>query len=202
VNNFLENIVAYESIFVALVTFISTFGGLYLKTRFQKKSCDAAFRKTINRNSEIIFALKKLCKDLSADRVYIYEFHNGNYFSTGWPMQKFTCTYEYVRDGISSECENPGEYRISNYNEYIEQMVNNKKFAVTDVANMKDNALLKNLLTTKGVKSMYNFPIMTLSDRTVGFLGVDFVSAPRSINEEQEKKIISSVKRISGYILN
>lgn len=192
----------FESLFVAVVTFVSTFGGIWLKNYFQKKNHHKAFHKTINRNSEIIFMLKKITHQVHADRAYIYEFHNGDYFSTGWPMQKFTCTYEYVRDGISTEFANPGEYRISNYNEYIEQMIKNKRFKIINVNNMNSNPLLKNLLTKKGVKSMYNFPILNLTDHPVGFIGIDFVSKSQELSEEQERQVISAAKRISGHIVN
>ena len=75
-------------------------------------------------------------------------------------MQKFTCTYEYVRDGISTEFANPGEYRISNYNEYIEQMIKNKRFKIINVNNMNSNPLLKNLLTKKELSQCIIFQFL------------------------------------------
>ena len=49
---------------------------------------------------------------------------------------------------------------------------------------------------------MYNFPILNLTDHPVGFIGIDFVSKPQELSEEQERQIISAAKRISGHIVN
>lgn len=199
-NNFFETLIAVESIIVAFVTIVSTFGGLWLKKKWGDKNHQKELEHITFKNAEIIKVLQGVMSDLGSDRAYVFEFHNGDYFSSGMPMQKFTCTYEVVSDGVSAECHNPGEYRMSNYNDYISSMVHKRDYIVQNVSNMKSDALLKALLTKKGVKSLYNIPIKTFGGRTIGFIGLDYVKQEISLSEEQINCLRSAAKIITGYI--
>lgn len=196
----LEAILAVESLIVAFVTIFTTFGGLWLKKRWQEQGHQKKLEQVTFKNSEIIKVLKTVLSDFNADRAYVFEFHNGDYFSSGMPMQKFTCTYEVVSDGVTTECHNPGEYRMSNYNDYISNMVNRRDYIVESVISMKSDALLKSLLTKKGVKSLYNIPIRTFSGRTIGFIGLDYVKHSKSLSAEEVNSLRSAAKIITGYI--
>ena len=115
-------------------------------------------------------------------------------------MQKFTCTYEVVSDGVTAECHNPGEYRMSNYNDYISTIIHERDYIIEDVQSMDNDALLKALLTKKGVKSLYNIPIKTFSGRTVGFIGLDYVKEKKTLTCEQINCMRSAAKVVTGYI--
>lgn len=199
-NNFLDKLLAYESLVVAFVTLISTFAGIWIKTKLAREKKDRELEDATIKNENILLLLKRLIKTLDADRVYIFEFHNGNYFSSGLPMQKFTCTYEVVEDGISAECHNPGEYRVSNFNEYIMNIIKQRDFIIEDVDSMQEKPLLKNLLIQKGVKSLYNFPIRDIKDKTIGFIGVDFVKENVKLSEENINQLRAAAKLVTGYI--
>jgi len=200
VNNFFDKLVAYESLVVAFLTLISTLAGIWIKTKLAREKKDRELEDATIKNENILLMLKRLIKTLDADRVYIFEFHNGNYFSSGLPMQKFTCTYEVVEDGISAECHNPGEYRVSNFNEYIMNIIKQRDFIIEDVDNMQEKPLLKNLLIQKGVKSLYNFPIRDIKDKTIGFIGVDFVKENVKLSEENINQLRAAAKLVTGYI--
>lgn len=201
-NDFVDKILALESFIVAFITLISTFGGLWLQKKWKRTQdhSECALAASARKNAEILKVLKKLKNEFSADRSYVFEFHNGNYFSSGSPMQKFTCTYEVVADGVSSECHNPGEYRMSNYNEYISSIIHERDYCVEDVSLMTSDALLRSLLTNKGVKSLYNIPIRTFEGNTVGFLGLDFVKSTRVLSDCELNSLRSAAKIITGYI--
>lgn len=199
-NNFFETLLAIESLIVAFVTILTTFGGLWLKKRWGDKNHQKELERAAFKNSEIIKVLQGILSDFQADRAYVFEFHNGDYFSSGMPMQKFTCTYEVVSDGVSAECQSPGEYRMSNYNDYISSMIHERDYIVEDVQNMNSDALLKSLLTKKGVKSLYNIPIRTFSGRSIGFIGLDYVKEPRSLVGDEINCLRAAAKIITGYI--
>ena len=62
--------------------------------------------KKIGKQSEIDCLImkeaEKLKEFLNADRVQVYEFHNGTHYANGRSALKTTCTYETCRYGISS----------------------------------------------------------------------------------------------------
>lgn len=185
---------------VAFATLISTFGGIWLQKIIKDKNKKGELIDATSRNAEIINALKYLKEELNADRAYVFEFHNGSYFSSGNPMQKFTCSYEVVADGVSAECHNPGEYRMSNYNDYISQIIHERDYIITNIDNMTSDPLLKALLTKKGVQSLYNVPIRTFGGQTIGFIGLDYVKSPRALSDAEVNILRSAAKMIIGYI--
>lgn len=199
-SKFLDTVLAIEGLVVATITVVTTFGGLWLKKRWSDKGHQKELEIATFRNSEIIKVLRGLLSDFDADRAYVFEFHNGNYFSSGNPMQKFTCSYEVVDDGVSAECHNPGEYRMSNYNDYIKSMIHERDYVIKSVEKMTNDALLKSLLTKKGVKSLYNIPIRTFSGRTIGFLGLDYVKEERTLLDKEVNLLRAAAKLITGYI--
>jgi hypothetical protein len=203
VNSMLDLFVEIEGLIalvVALLTVISTFGGIYLRRKWVDNSRQKDLEQVSYKNGEVIKVLKSLLFDFGADRAYVFEFHNGDYFLSGMPIRKFTCTYEVVSDGVSAECHNPGEYRISNYNEYISSIIHERDYLVECVEEMDTDALLKSLLTKKGVKSLYNVPIRTYSGKTVGFIGLDFVKSKKVLNDKEINTLRSAAKLVTGYI--
>ena len=203
------NILQYESLIVSVITLISTLLGFWLKNKLQTKALHPTLSpeqkaqkqmEVLTQTNEEIYAfIKKMRLNFNADRAYIFEFSNGNYFSSGLPVTKFTCTYETVSEGITSECHNPGEYRVSNFNEYIKQLVEGRTYELEDVAQCK-KTLLRELLNKKGVRSMYNFPIQDIHNRVIGFVGIDFVKNTKKLTQEQISDAASQTKKLAGYL--
>jgi hypothetical protein len=65
---------------------------------------------------------------------------------------------------------------------------------------METDALLRNLLTSKGVKSLYNVPIRTYNGKTIGFIGLDFVKSERVLIDQEINTLRSAAKLVTGYI--
>lgn len=199
-SKFFEYIIAFEGILVAIITLASTLAGFWVKKHIQKKSASRELEEATHKNENILRLLKTLLEEVQCDRAYIFEFHNGTYFSSGLPIQKFTCSYEVVDEGISSECSNPGEYRVSNFNSYIKKIITERDVCIPNVNDIVEHPLLKGLLEEKGVKSLYNIPIRDISGKTIGFIGVDFVKNQINLDEVKINFIRSCAKLVTGYI--
>lgn len=200
------NILEYETLLASIITLVSTILGFWLKNKITSaKACSPQekaqkqMEHVTRTNEEIYSFLNEFKHQLNADRVYIFEFSNGNYFSSGLPISKFTCTYESVSEGITSECHNPGEYRVSNFNEYIKEMINGKPYILEDVEQCQ-KVLLKDLLTRKGVRSLYNFPIKDIHNHVIGFFGIDFVKKHHKLNQAQVNRCTAAARQLSGYL--
>jgi hypothetical protein len=198
---FLEKIAQFESLVVAVITGVTTFLAVWFRNRLSCKTHIRKLESTTKRNEDVLAALEYALVGFNADRAYIYEFHNGSHFSSGLPQQKFSCTYEKVSEGISSECGNTGEYRISNFNDYIRTMLKDGHYWGEDVTELRDYGL-RSLLQDKGVRSVYNVPIKTLSGQTIGFLGLDYVKSNRLLTQEEKTKFKTQAKLVSGYLLH
>ena len=126
------------------------------------------------RNQNVYKALKYLMDEVNSDRVYVYEFHNGEVYYSGGSQQKFSCTYEDVKDGISSEAHKSQNFRVSNFHYFVDKLLAEGGFCCTALSEIED-VTFKHLLQDRGVQSFYAVPIQTLEGKIIGLLGVDFV---------------------------
>jgi len=193
-------VVAY--VLASVLSCLATLGAVYLRHKLTSKKCDPIQEET-KHNENVYTALNYTLEEMEADRAYVLEFHNGiNYFS-GRGQQKFSCSYEIVQEGISAECHNSQDHRVSNYHHYISELVENAKFQHSNIDNMNDH-VFAGLLQHKGVKSIYNVPIKTLNGKIIGILGVDYVKSiggEDHFTDEAYEFMKRQARVIAGYLL-
>lgn len=193
------------AVIAAVASCAATLGAVFLRHKLSKDlKCDP-IEKESRHNDNVYTALSYTMGEMGADRAYVMEFHNGIHYFSGRSQQKFSCSYEIVDEGISSESQNSQDYKISNYHNYIKELVDLEKFEYKDVSKIDDH-VFKNLLKHKGVRALYNVPIKTLNGKIIGILGVDYVRAPHKgylvDNDEDVQKFMKRQARvISGYLL-
>src|SRR3989304_4502904 len=79
--------------------FLLVFFDLFKFLRKKKKT----LKETIEIGNKVDSVLEQLLEDTSADRAYVFQFHNGDYFYSGLSIDKMTNTHEKVSQGISYE---------------------------------------------------------------------------------------------------
>ena len=196
-----------ETLAVILASVISAMGGIFavfLKNKFDYKKKNS-LELTAASGTNIYKALEYIQSECSCARAYVFEFHNGEHFFSGRGQQKFSCTYEFVRPGVSAEAITYQGHRISNYNGYIGNLVSEGKFAYSDVEKIPDNAF-KSMLNRRGVQAIYNVPIKTLNGKIIGILGVDFITKVEDFqfgehSSDPDKFMRRQARVISGYLI-
>ena len=196
-----------ETLAVILASVISALGGIlavFFKNKFDYKKKNS-LELTASSGINIYKALEYIQSESNCARAYIFEFHNGEHFFSGRGQQRFSCTYEFVRPGVSAEAMNSQGHRISNYNGYIGSLVGEGKFAYSDVGEIPDNAF-KSMLDRRGVKAIYNLPIKTLSGKVIGILGIDFINKVDEFSfggtsSDPDKFMRRQARVISGYLV-
>jgi hypothetical protein len=208
-----DKIIQVESLIAGCLTLAATLLTIYLKNRAAlKRESEVPFicpdkedqiqmEKLTKRNESIIDCIEYTMREIKADRCYIFEFSNGVHFTSGLPAQKFTCTYESVEDGISSECQNPGEYRVSNYNHFVKKIIDGQSISFSKTIDCK-MPLFRELLIKKGVKSVYNFPIKNLQGKVVGIFGVDYVKRERVLEGKHLEILKNRALKLAGYLVD
>jgi len=194
---------------VALVTVGATLFSVWAGRKYMhKRKHDLVVSETIQ-NANVYTALQYTLEELGADRAYVLEFHNGEHYFSGRGQQKFSCSYEVVREGISAEAVNSQNHRISNYHHYISELVKKGDFSYSDTTLINDVAFVQ-LLNQKGVNAIYNVPLKTLNGKIIGILGVDYVKAAPKCKEigfdknagKLNKEFLRTQSRIiTGYLI-
>ena len=69
-------------------------------------------------------------------------------------QQKFSCTYEYVRAGVSAEAMNSQGHRISNYNKYMHGLIKEGYFRTKNIENLETWLDMQKILTISNLLSV------------------------------------------------
>jgi hypothetical protein len=191
-------------IIASAVSVLGTIFGIYLKNKLEYNKKNSIENSTVS-GVNIYKALEYLQSETGAARSYVFEFHNGEHFFSGRGQQKFSCTYEHVRAGVSAEAINSQGHRISNFNKYIRSLVEEGKYVSKDVQKINDEAF-KSLLISKGVMALYNVPIKTLNNKIIGILGIEYISPVEKFDfgnrhEDIDRFMRVQARTISGYLI-
>ncbi len=190
----------FYTLLAAVISATATLCSVWLGRKIMcKRKRDSIVDETVQ-NGNVYTALEFLLEEVSADRAYVMEFHNGAHYFSGRGQQKFSCTYETVRKGISAEFANSQNHRISNFHHYINELVTEGQFSYEKSYQVPDQAF-KALLKDKGVSTILNVPLKTLNGKVIGILGVDYVRSEHSLDEEMELFMKRQARIVAGYLL-
>lgn len=126
------------------------------------------------KNDEIVhLSIREIRRRYNADRVYIWQFHNGGSFYTNAPMQKVSITYERNSDGLERKAEKNQNHLVSHFTSFVKSVLDMKMF-YSDVNKMEDLGL-RSLSLSQGIKSHASVPIFDRDKNLVAILSLDWV---------------------------
>ena len=163
-------ITSLTSIIVALV------GAGFFRRMSDKKQKNKSRESLMQqiKNDEIIhLSIREIRRRYNADRVYIWQFHNGGSFYTNAPMQKVSITYERNSDGLERKAEKNQNHLVSHFNSFIKNVIEMTMF-YSDVNKMEDLGL-RSLSLSQGVKSHASVPIFDRDKNLVAVLSLEWV---------------------------
>jgi len=190
-----------SSCIVAGTTILSIFIKELVQSKNNKKQ--ACVVKYTKKNENVQKAVDFTRNATQADRAYVFEFHNGDSFYSGNHQQKFSCTYESLDAGVSSENMRLQDLRVSTFNAFIKDVLGihgEKLFRLEDIESI-DSPLLRNWLDERGIRSCYAFPIETLNHGVVGIICIDYTKKKTEIYKKDIDLIQNQAKIISGYLI-
>ena len=158
------------SIIVALVT-----AGYFkqMKDKKEKVKSKEKLLEQIQKDEIVHLAIREVRRRYNADRVYVWQFHNGGTFYTTSPMQKISITYERCSDGLERKADKNQNHLISNFSTYIKDVMDRNMF-YPDISEMYDIGL-RSLAQSNGTKSHCAVPIYDKESHLVAFLCLDWV---------------------------
>ena len=144
------------------------------------------------RKDEIVhIAIRDLRRKYNADRIYVWQFHNGGNFYTTYPMQKTSITYERVSDGLERKSERYQNMLISNFTSYIKQVIDGNMFYY-DMDELED-LLIRSMCQQYGTQSHVALPVYDDKQHLIAILSLDWVfsDVPEEyLSENQFNKLI------------
>lgn len=188
---------------ISLSTWLATIiGALFLAWKSFKKKFDAylngsgnnvsgKIKQQSNIDLDIIKKMEEVKEILNADRVQVFEFHNGGHYANGRSALKTTCTYETCRYGVKSYQTHLSSIPLSCIPKFIGTLLDNGKLCVLCLKDMEDimpatYALKKSMQ----INSFFDMIIKNKQGDPVGFVAIQFCTNEYNINEEIVQKLV------------
>jgi hypothetical protein len=142
-----------------------------------------------------------LLRDFDADRISVYEYHNGGKTITGIDFKKCSNTYEAVGLGIDEKYNEHQNIPISVNFLWNKLLMDKKPIYISDICSLEqtDNTIFK-ILESQGVKSYYSRLITDYNGKPIGFMIIQFYLNCVALDAEQLKKFSDTSISIGGLI--
>lgn len=191
----IENI---ETFLLGIASIIASIGILIKAIKSTKKEIEnipIKIKKQVSVDTEITEAMDNLREQLNADRVQIYDFHNGGHYSNGRSALKVSCSYEVCRIGIQPKQSQLQSIPISCISKFTNKILNDEKFEVKDLDEIKEEMpATYQLKKDMNLNSFYDVALKNSKNETIGFLAVQFVKNPYNVKSEKDKEAILKLK--------
>jgi hypothetical protein len=197
----------YFVIFMTSITsiIVALIGKDYFRKKEDKKRKDKSkedLMEQIERDEIIHLALRDVRRQFHADRIYIWQFHNGGNFYTESSMQKASITYERCSEGLERKSEKYQGVLVSLFAWYMKQVMMNESYFL-DMEEIEDIGI-RSLCTGNGTKSHVATPMFDDKNHLIGILCMDWVfsSIPSEIVTEGKfnQEFIQEVTQLSGSL--
>ena len=168
----------YFVIFMTSITsiIVALIGKDYFRKKEDKKRKEKSkedLMEQIERDEIIHLALRDVRRQFHADRIYIWQFHNGGNFYTESSMQKASITYERCSEGLERKSEKYQGVLVSLFAWYMKQVMMNESYFL-DMEEIEDIGI-RSLCTGNGTKSHVATPMFDDKNHLIGILCMDWV---------------------------
>jgi hypothetical protein len=159
------------------------------------------FKHSLEIQERINTSLNDLLQKYNLDRLWIAQFHNGgNFYPGNKSMKKMSMTFESTAPGIAADIMKMQNLPVSFLSPVLQKLTENDVTGVTiDVYTEPDYAL-RSFWETRGVQTVYLFPIKCLESDFIGIFGVDYVKRDGFVTEEVYDQLRAEALLLSGYV--
>lgn len=198
---------------IAEIILIVYFCVKYINKALQKENISKGVKEQSDIDLEIIDRMDYYKELLHADRIFLFEFHNGQHYSNYRTALKMSPSYEVFRAGLESKREACSNLPISVMPKLINEITHYGISDCLDIEDIKDEK--GNTYEFKkaiGIKSYCDIAIKDSSGNIIGFVAVEWAKErPQDVDiaqiqklawylEEKVKEIVNKTKSERGKI--
>ena len=184
----MENITTTIISLTAFITAVGTFIVTIMKAKKEiEDTLPNKIKKAVGINIEITNRLEKVKEYLMADRVQIYDFHNGGHYANGRSALKTSCSFEVVRVGVKGHQKELQAVPLTCIPKFVRTLLNNNKLKVDDLEQIKiDMPATYQLKKEQDINSFYDIILQNKNKEPIGFLAIQY-SKTNCVNFNQEQ---------------
>ena len=182
-----------------LITFIYGEERLEGKTKKQiEDTLPKKIKKQCSIDIEITTRMEQIKELLNADRVQIYDFHNGGHYANGRSALKTSCTYEVCRTGCKSYQMLLQSIPLTCIPQFIRSLLDKSELKVNDLESIKNSMpATYQLKKGQGIKAFYDIILNNKQNEPIGFLAIQY-SEINTVNFSQYEN--NEILRLKFFI--
>lgn len=159
------------------------------------------FRHSLEIQERINTSLNELLQKYNLDRLWIAQFHNGgNFYPGNKSMKKMSMTFESTAPGIAADIMKMQNLPVSFLSPVLQKLTDNDITGITIDVYTEEDYALRSFWETRGVNTVYLFPIKCLESDFIGIFGVDFVKRDGFVTDEVYDQLRAEALLLSGYV--
>ena len=159
------------------------------------------FKQSLETQELINTSLNDLLQKYNLDRLWIAQFHNGgNFYPGNKSMKKLSMTFESTAPGVAADIMKMQNLPVSFLSPVLQKLTDNDVTGITIDVYTEDDYALRSFWETRGVQTVYLFPIKCLESDFIGIFGVDFVKRDGFVTDEVYDQLRAEALLLSGYV--
>jgi hypothetical protein len=159
------------------------------------------FRQSLEIQERINTSLNSLQSKFNLDRLWIAQFHNGgNFYPGNKSMKKMSITFESTAPGIAADIMKMQNLPVSFLSPVLQKLTEEDTTGINIDVYTEEDYALRSFWETRGVQTVYLFPIKCLESDFIGIFGVDFVKRDGFISDEVYDQLRAEALLLSGYV--
>lgn len=189
----MESIIAMVGSIFAIIVSIST--AMKNFSEVKKNTVPQKVEKQANINVEIVEVLEEMKEFFKADRVQIYDFHNGVISANNVSLMKCTCTHEVVRIGTKAYFKDLHDIHLGMIPHFINELLNKKELVINDIEEIKTiMPATYEFKKAQQVGGFYDILLTNKESEPIGFIGMQYNEVNSIHFNEYEKKKLYEYK--------
>lgn len=189
---------------IYILTLIGTMYNAYItaKNKAHIKNVPNEIKISTTHNTKIQNKLIELKEIVNADRVLVYDFHNGEHYSNGRGATKVSATFESTKPNVKSISLSWLNIPLSLFNSRMDTVIKNGNHYVKNIEEL-NNEVYGNSYQAKlkdEVKSFYDYAIMNKYQEAIGFVEVQYTNDYHTMTECEIKELEKTSYIISDIL--
>lgn len=172
---------------IAEVFLIIYFCVKYINTSLKSNDVNKAVKEQNMIDMEIVQKMDYYKELLNADRILLFEFHNGQHYSNYRSALKMSSSYEVFRAGLGTTQDKCLNLPVSIMPQLIHEITEKGYCICKDIEDIKEE--MPNSYQFKkslGIQSFYDVAIHDTDNSIIGFVAIQWNNTmPENVNEEE-----------------
>jgi hypothetical protein len=175
------------AVVICFITFKKQMDNYFIK---KKENISHEIVKQSDIDTQILNKLEQVKELIDADRILVYDFHNGEHYANGRSALRMSASFEVTRYGTPRVQAIQQRIPLTMLPNLVNILLDKGELIVDNIENYRELQPEYSICSRLNMKSFYNFIIKNENGDPVGFISFHFKNKQSNVDMESIKKMI------------